>query len=145
VLIFPFLNANHRVVYLQARRMAKEPGKWKYVTLSNLKPAIYNLHVLHDIEPGDDLYICEGIPDTITALELNLHAIGVLGSGSFDHEIVELLLPYNLNIFPDKDEGGRFFVKNIRRAFYERGKTIQERIIPEPYKDLNEYFITKNS
>jgi DNA primase len=145
VIIFPFISHDQRITYLQARRMSADPSNYKYLALSQLKPAIYNTRILAALNEEDDLFICEGVPDTITAMELGMPAIGVLGAASFDDEIVDRLLPYRINIFPDTDPAGQLFVRKVRQAFYEKGKTIQERTLPKPYKDLNEYFIAKNS
>jgi DNA primase len=145
VLVFPFNDLNLRITYLQARRMCTDPGKFKYLALSQLKPAIYNINILTQLKEGDNLFICEGVPDTITAMELKMPAIGVLGANSFDDDVVDLLLQYRINIFPDTDPAGQLFVRKVRQAFYEKGKTIQERSLPKPYKDLNEYFISENN
>lgn len=145
VIIFPFTDLNYRIKYLQGRRLNLERIPNKYVNLSQIRPYVYNIQTLTELNDGDQLYICEGIPDTITAMHLGLNAIGVLGASSFDSGLVCTLLKYRIGVIPDTDAGGQTFLDNIRKAFSERGKTVQKYNIPKPFNDLNEYFITKNS
>jgi DNA primase len=87
--------------------------------------------MLTELNDGDQLYICEGIPDTITAMQMGLKAIGVLGASSFDSELVTMLLKYRIGVIPDADAGGQTFLENVRKAFNEKGKTIQKYNVPK--------------
>jgi DNA primase len=145
VIIFPFVDLNYRIKYLQGRRLNLDKIPSKYINLSQIRPYVYNIHTLTELNDGDQLYICEGIPDTITATHLGLKAIGVLGASSFDSELVTMLMKYRIGVIPDADAGGQTFLDNVRNAFYKKGKTVQKYNIPKPFNDLNEYFTTKNS
>ncbi|MDB4901946.1 MAG: zinc finger, CHC2-family protein [Mucilaginibacter sp.] len=144
VIIFPFADLNYRIQYLQGRRLNIDRIPNKYINLSNIRPYVYNIHILTQLNDGDQLYICEGIPDTITAMHLGLKAIGVLGASNFDSELVTMLMKYRIGVMPDADTGGQIFMDSVRKAFNEKGKTVQKYNIPKPYNDLNEYFITKD-
>lgn len=145
VIIFPFVDLNYRINYLQGRRLNLDKIQSKYINLSQIRPYVYNIHTLTELNEGDQLYICEGIPDTITAMHLGLKAIGVLGASSFDSELVTMLMKYRIGVIPDADAGGKKFLDNVRKEFDKKGKTVQKYTIPKPFNDLNEYFITKDS
>lgn len=145
VIIFPFTDLNYRIRYLQGRRLNLNKIPSKYINLSQIQPYIYNIHSLTEMSDGDQLYICEGVPDTITAMHLGLKAIGILGANSFNLELVTMLMNYRIGVIPDADAGGQTFLNNVRKAFDSKGKTVQKYSIPKPFNDLNEYFTSKNS
>jgi DNA primase len=141
-LIFPFVDLNYRIKYLQGRRLKLDRIPNKYVNLSKIRPYVYNIYTLTELNDGDQLYICEGIPDTITAMHMGLKAIGVLGASSFDSELVTMLIKYRIGIIPDADAGGQTFLENVRKAFNEKGKTIQKYNVPKPYNDPGKSLLT---
>jgi DNA primase catalytic core len=145
VIIFPFVDLNCRIIYLQARRLNFNNTGVKYVNLMGIKPSLYNLPVLSEMNEGDKLYLCEGVPDTISAISFNLKTIGVLGANNFNIEYLDLLSSYQIYAIPDRDHGGEVFLNNLRVAFSTVGKTVQVIRIPNPYKDLNEYFSKKDN
>ncbi|SHL04580.1 CHC2 zinc finger domain-containing protein [Flavobacterium chilense] len=145
VIIFPFLNLNHRIIYIQARRLNFKTSEAKYLNLLGVKPSLYNLTILAHLSDGEKIYLCEGVPDTISAIGLNLKAIGVLGANNFNYEYLDLLSNFQICAIPDMDNGGEIFLKNLRIAFDTIGKTVQLIKIPKPYKDLNEYFSKKDN
>ena len=143
VIIFPFADLNHRINYLQARRLNWKSGA-KYVNLKGIKPYPYNLQILNELNSNDRIHICEGIPDTISAIQLGLHAIGILGANNFSKNYLNLLSNYQIYIIPDHDVGGETFYKKVREAFETIGKSIQIKKIPEQFKDINELLIKQN-
>jgi DNA primase len=144
VIIFPFMDLNYRINYIQARRLdtTKMP---KYLNLLGVKPCPYNLTVLNDMNEGDKLYLCEGVPDTISAISLKLKAIGILGANNFNKDYLELLSNYQIFAIPDGDHGGEIFLNNLRTAFSTVGKIVKVIKIPNHHKDLNEYITKKNN
>ena len=143
VIVFPYLDENLRIVNLQGRRlMSSEP---KYVFLRGISPTLYNLNILNELQRGDRLLLCEGVPDTISALELGHKAVGVPGAHNFKPEFVSLLMDYDIYVVPDRDKGGQDFLNNVKTAFKTRGKTIREFQVPDGNNDLNDYLIRKNS
>ncbi len=143
VIIFPFTDLNHRINYVQGRRLNFSSGA-KYVNLKGIRPYPYNLQVLIDLKSNDRIHICEGIPDTISATQLGLNAIGILGANNFDTNYLNLLSTYQIYIIPDHDIGGETFYRKVQKAFETVGKSIQLKKIPEQFKDLNELLIKQN-
>lgn len=143
VILFPFIDENFRVNYIQGRNIGV--GRAKHINLKAINPQIYNLSILHKLKPKDNLYFCEGISDTLTALAMNYNAIGVLGANNFNKKFTKLFIDYSIYIFPDSDAGGDKFTSNIKQAFNEFGVNVRVQKIPKGYKDLNEFYTNKNS
>ena len=141
-LIIPFFNELSRITYLKGRIIKIQRG---HRNLKDCKTDIYNRIILSKITDGDDLYLCEGETDTLSALSMGLKAIGFLGAASFDKGYVELLKNYNLIVVPDNDAAGIKFFQTIRDAFNEINKPIDRISIDSKYKDLNEYYVQKYS
>jgi len=136
VLLFPFVQDSH-IVYIQGRRFNDNEGA-KYVGLNGLVKPLFNLNVLRSLRKGDPLYICEGVPDVISAFEMGFPAVGVLGAHSFKEEYADLLLPYHIYVIPDRDIAGAAFVRKIKEAFRRKGSVVE--VLDFPFgKDLTEY------
>jgi len=145
VIIFPFTDLNGRITYLQGRRMNLDKINIKHINLAKLSPFPYNLNIISQIKFGDDVYLCEGISDTITAIHFNLNAIGILGANNFNDQLLPILQNYRIFVIPDRDRGGDSFLQSVREAFLTIGKTVQQIKIPTIYNDLNEFFNKKDS
>lgn len=133
-LIFPFFQ-NGDIVYLQARRFRGEP---KYLNMMGriAKPA-YNLDCLQKLSPNSKVYICEGIPDTLSLLQASQAAVAVLGVYAFKDSYVDLFYPYDVVLCGDGDSAGQEFNKRVGDIFKRHGKAVKALIIPEG-KDINE-------
>lgn len=138
--IIPFFNESSRITYLKGRILNVKRG---HRNLKDCNTDIYNRIMLSKIKKGDDLYLCEGETDTLSALSMGLKAIGFLGASSFDKGYVELLKNYNLIVVPDNDTAGVKFFQTIRNAFNEISKPVDRISINSNYKDLNEYYVQK--
>jgi DNA primase len=143
VIIFPYLDENFRIVNLQGRRYPKTGAK--YVLLNGIPVSLYNLSCINLINRGDRLLICEGVPDTVSAIMLGFFAVGVPGANNFKQDFVDVLMDYDIHVVPHRDEAGQKFINNVKAAFKLRGKTIREFRVPPGNNDLNEYLIRKNS
>lgn len=143
VIIFPFFDLKQQATYLQARRMC-EDGKSKYLNLKGIRKEIYNLNCITQMNPGEKLFICEGIPDTITMIEKGVKTIGVLGAHGFDEKYVPLLLDYTIYIIPDADLAGGSMVKKVVNSFKKVDKDIKLVKLPDGKKDVNELHTTNN-
>lgn len=135
--IIPFFNESARITYLKGRILSVERG---HRNLRDCKTDIYNRILLNKINNGDDLYLCEGETDTLSALSMGLNAVGFLGASSFEKGYVDLLKNYNLFVVPDNDTAGVNFFHSIRDAFFAINKPVNRISIKPNYKDLNEYY-----
>lgn len=141
VIVFPFLDSKGHVTYIQGRRLKSD--EIKYVNLFNSKPGVYNIRILETMSKNEQLFICEGVPDTITALQMEWKAIGILGAANFDPLLVTKLENFRITVVPDTDYGGLVFFKGIKELFAKRGRTIYKMNLKN-YNDLNEYYLREN-
>jgi DNA primase len=139
VLIFPFIDLNERITYLQARRLVYHSGP-KYLNLKGVQKPVYNINCLKDLKQGAEIIICEGIPDTITMVEYGFNAIGVLGPSEFDEQTISSLLPFTIYVLPDNDPTGQRLSTRISTAFRKIGKPIKKITLPKNKKDANEFY-----
>lgn len=136
-IIFPFYDQLDNIIYLQGRRIGdKEP---KYINLLGVETPIYNLSILKCLKKNQKIFICEGIPDTIAAIEKGLNSVGILGANNFKDKWVEIFTDYIVVVIPDNDKAGDKFVHDLEKLFEQRRKAIQVAHIPPKYKDYADY------
>jgi DNA primase len=136
-MLFPFFE-HAEVVYIQGRRLANKGPK--YVGLNRIKKPLFNADSLANLEDSRLVLICEGIPDTISAVQGGFNAVGVLGASSFDFSWVEVLSRFRLIVVPDMDEAGEKFAESIQAAFRPVGLVVESTLLPRG-KDLSEYLM----
>lgn len=136
IILFPFYNLMNRIIYIQGRQIGDlEP---KYINLKGVETYIYNLNVINNMSKNKPIYICEGIPDALTAYERGLNAVGIMGANNFKDEWTNYFTPYQINVVPDNDAAGERFSEAIESYFKSVGKPIQIVRVPDK-KDLTEY------
>lgn len=137
-LLFPFL-VDDNVTYLQARR--PDSGRTKrWYCPSSLPPPLFNGDALSTAKRT--ITLCEGVTDVISAFELDMDAVGLLGTSSrLDGETVARFLGRNLAIVGDEDEAGRDFARRMSSLFAPHGLTIVRKRLPAGCNDLNDYLI----
>lgn len=140
--IIPFFNEKDAITFLKGRILEE---KNEHRNLENIKTEIYNRQIIKELKHDDQLFICEGETDTLSALSIGKNAIGILGANNFKKEYVELLKDFQIFIAPDNDEAGHNFFETIRNAFWEIGKSVERTKIPSNYKDLNQYYYAELS
>lgn len=130
--IFPIV-IRGKVVSLTGR-MLSEGLPSKFMHLKGEISYLYNEDVLYG---SDEIIICEGPVDTITAVQYGYAAVGVLGAQSFKESYVSKFKNVS-NIYAclDNDEGGRLGTKRLDEVFHGNIKVIK---LPEG-EDLNDYF-----
>ena len=116
---FPIFH-RQRVVYGVCGKFLdndKEPDK-KYKNLASGPLGIGSRQFLYNINAAykkEEVFICEGIPDTLTALTLGLNAVGTLGAGNIPD--AGLFKHFNrIFIIPDNDENENGYWAAIEAA-----------------------------
>jgi len=85
------------------------------------------------------LYICEGVSDTATALDIGLNAIGKVCAGSGDDLIEDLLPDYlDVSIMADNDNAGIVAAEKLKTRLTNSTRCVTI-IIPEEGNDLREF------
>ena len=135
--IIPFFNESDKISFLKGRELDKDK---KHLNLKNVPTEIYNRRLLKKIKPGDDLLICEGETDTLSALSMDFNAVGLLGAHAFKEEYVTLLKDFNLRLVPDNDKAGIQMMKRINDIFLKEGINVDVVYLTDS-NDLNEYYV----
>ena len=123
-LVIPFFDSEGNVLALQGRNIDdnEEP---RYRLLAGVKTPLYNRHALAGLREGETVYLCEGVLDCLSAMELGLRTpVAVVGVSNFQAEYFDLLEPYKLIVASDRDGAGRAFYIRIEREYLKRGKRI---------------------
>ncbi len=138
-ILFPFID-NGEIIYIQGRRLIDTHPK--YIGLNEIKKPIYNWDLIHSLKPGHRLYICEGIPDTIMALQNNYNSIGILGTSRISELAIKKLNKFNISIVPDNDVPGFKWAFRIQKQFLNICKIIRILKVPKG-NDFDEYLLQK--
>jgi DNA primase len=130
-IIFPILNRG-RVVFLTGRRLdSKEP---KYLHLPGEISYLFNEEALS----SKTVYLVEGVPDCISAVQSGYLAAAVLGAANFKAEYLPRFSRcQTIYICFDGDEAGKTGALKTADLIGERARIIQ---LPEGL-DLNEFLI----
>jgi len=141
-LLFPFFS-DGLVVYIQARR-ADEGRDYRWICPAKLLPPPYNLDVLDG--PAGTITICEGITDVLSAHELRMAPIGVLGAArDLSATVIDRLARRNVAIFSDADRAGTALAQRLRRQLASRGITVVTKRLPPGINDLNDYLQSRQA
>lgn len=137
-LLFPFLLAGD-VVYLQARRPDQEK-QFRWVCPAKLLPPVYNLDVLS--HQASTIWVCEGVTDVLSAHELGMTAIGLVGaSARIDDKTVLRLRGRNVAVLGDADAAGHRFAHAMVGLMGQHGITAVAKRLPLGVSDLNEHLL----
>ena len=141
-LIFPFLE-NEQIAYLQVRLLSKTEAKGKWRNLNRRKRHIYNVDTILR-SSRKPFAICEGVMDTLSAIELGYNAIGLLGvSTQLNANQVTKLRDRQVDILLDWDPAGNRRSAELQKQLRRFGIASTRKRQPAPgVKDLNDYLIS---
>lgn len=141
--IFPFWEAS-KAVYLQARALAgaEQYGKWR--NLNSQPKRIYNVDAITQTSKRP-FAICEGVIDTLSAIELGYSAVGMMGwSAKFKPDQIRALRKKEVEILLDWDEKGEKGAQQLREELNQYGVvSIRKKLPSKTATDLNEYLKEK--
>lgn len=141
--IFPFWEGG-KAVYLQARVLAgaEQYGKWR--NLISHPKRIYNVDAITQTSKRP-FAICEGVIDTLSAIELGYSAVGMMGwSAKFTSDQIRALRKKEVEILLDWDEKGEKGARQLREELNQYGVVSIRKMLPSTTAtDLNEYLKEK--
>ena len=140
-ILFPF-NRGNKIIYIQGRRVLS--GQPKYMGLRGVIKPLYNYDLLTQLSAGSTVCICEGVTDALTASQIGLNAVGVLGALSFRKEWCDILNKFRIVIIPDADSAGEKFEQKIREAFLAKGHAVEALRLPKG-SDLTDLLMTQKN
>ncbi|QJU57137.1 hypothetical protein HL653_04450 [Sphingomonas sp. AP4-R1] len=135
-LLFPFI-IDGNVAYLQARR-PDSGTQWRWLCPNSLLPPVFNRSALTD--GTATISICEGVTDVVSAHELGMPAIGLVGANArLEDATLDLLRGRNVAIFGDRDAAGSRFARHLVDRLAEIGVTAIPKRLPPGADDLNDH------
>lgn len=139
-LLFPFFDCD-AVVYLQARR-CDNLRQHRWLCPANLAPSPFNLNALSD--SSTTLTICEGVTDVLSAHELGMSAVGLLGAwGKLQPHHMARLRSRNIAVVGDSDPAGQGFAKRLMKELARHGFTVTSKRLPVDCNDINDFLLSR--
>lgn len=142
ILLFPYYDITGRATYMQARAIDTEAAgprgpMPKELSLSGHIPMPYNARLLNG-EPGQ-VFLCEGVIDTLTLLEQGFPAVGVPGAANFKAAWAPLFRNKVVHVAFDPDGPGETGAAKAIERLQAMGIEAR-RLAPPTGKDLNDWF-----
>ena len=141
--IFPFLEGG-KAVYLQARTLCKPKNRSKWLNLLDRPRRIYNLEAITQ-DSKRPFAICEGIIDTLSAIEFGYSAVGIMGvtAGLRQNQILALRKK-EVEILLDWDKKGEKKAQSLQKELDRYGVvSIRKKLPSTTASDLNDYLKEK--
>ncbi len=140
--VFPFLEGG-KVLYLQSRALDSNT-KYKWQNLSFHPKRIYNVDAITQASKRP-FAICEGVIDTLSAIELGYSAVGMMGwSAKFSPDQIRVLRKKEVEILLDWDDKGEKGAQILRKKLNQYGVvSIRKKLPCTTATDLNEYLKEK--
>jgi 5S rRNA maturation endonuclease (ribonuclease M5) len=156
-LVIPFFDTNNELITLQFRIFNPSSKiKYKFYGATHT-PEAYNIdQILKQIEKGtikqgDNIFLTEGVIDTLTLLQEGQGAFAIMSASLSDKitdDKIKQLIKSKVNIIFafDNDEAGQKLEEKIKARFEKLGaKKLSKVALPEKIKDINQYFVEKNN
>ena len=140
-LLFPFLEET-RVSYLQTRQFSDGRYHTKWLNLNLRKLRLYNSDALHETQ-RKPIAVCEGVIDTLSAIELGYSAFGLVGvNATLGKHQISLLRGKSVNILLDWDPAGEKRAARLQQQMSQFGITATRKNKPSAHaNDVNEYLV----
>jgi hypothetical protein len=144
--VFPLLDPERRVLYLQARYL--RPNRRKYdnpsAELVPTSPRLAEMRLPGTARNENLVLMCEGVPDAaLTVAQYGYRAVAVLGAGLPDERLADALVARypqeHLLVAFDADHRGKAGSERLRELFAQAGAGDRVGVlaVPETFGDLN--------
>ena len=129
-------------MYFQARLISESADQGKWRNLNHRKRRIYNIDAMLEGE-SKRLAICEGVMDTLSAIELGYSAIGLMGVNAWlSEEQISGLRGREVDILLDWDPPGETHADELQKELRKFGIASTRKSRPSPAaKDVNDYLM----
>lgn len=143
-IIFPYFK-DEKIIYLQGRCIGIAPEHTsKYQFLSGVPRPMFNVDILKTLKTDSEVYITEGAIDCITLVKHGFAAVSLGSAKTYKKEWAKLFRRFNVKILFDNDSAGKQGTLDLMEELHLAGISVERRYIPQPYKDVNEYFQSFN-
>lgn len=141
-LIIPYYDINGNLIGLQTRYLGEDnPNfhipRFKRICCSQIR--LYNMQILNKIEPGEQLFITEGITDCLAMLTQGYNSVAIPSATSFPTDDLAILEKYNLYMVADNDRAGMDAFIKLYRLMLRYGCELKMVKLPSGFKDFCEF------
>lgn len=156
-LLIPYKDIEGNLVSVQARYLGHSPFKGETERVPRFQfpkgstCSIFNLPILKTLNPGDPLFVTEGVSDCLAMLSAGFNAIAIPSATLLKPSDVKLLRDFVIHIYPDRDAPGEKLFLDIKELLSPStrgagGGLVVRHQLPEGFKDIGQYyaFIHKN-
>lgn len=162
-ILYPFYDMDGNLIGIQSRytganmRFMTEEAQTRHNEIvkraprfqfpQGCKPMVYNLPVLRDIKPGEELWISEGVTDCLAILSSGRKCIAVPSATLLTRQNKELLTSVptkNWHIAPDQDQAGERLYQQLLSVANECGATLTRHQLPKGCKDFADFWKISN-
>lgn len=141
-LLFPYYNKKKELVGLQSRYLGDNEEAPRFQFISTQKTRLYNMPIMNELKPNEELYISEGITDCLALLSSGKKAVAIPSATIFPEYDLNALSEYRLVMVPDNDDAGKKAFGKLQQFFIDRFCFLKEEKLPEGVKDYSEYYRT---
>lgn len=130
-----------KIVSLQYRRRPddKQPDRYKGPWHLDDMDYFYNRDAADEVGESP-LYLCEGVPDTMTATQCGYRAVGIFGVTKYRLETFQRLSHGPVYLALHSDAPGQRATRNIGQFLVEQGYSVHVVVLPKDL-DLNEVYV----
>ena len=144
-LLFPFLE-NGQIAYVQARLISENVVRGKWRNLNHRRRRVYNIDAMLGTQRGR-FAVCEGVMDTLSAVELRYSAIGLMGvNATLEERQIRRLRGKDVDILFDWDPPGEARAAELQKEMRRFGiSSTRKRRLSPGAKDVNDYLVEKRA
>jgi Toprim-like len=150
--VFPALNEDGELQYVQTRYLNPGTGP-KYdnpsASLARNPRIAWTRSV--DAAAANTLFVCEGIPDGLTAAALGRRSVATLGSQACDQSVVNQIATFarrnalSIELVSDHDHAGKNWAHRLQAGLEDFGLTATNSEPPIAGSDFNDWFVRTNA
>jgi hypothetical protein len=143
-IVLPVLDDKDRAVYLQVRYLQPRGRRYENpaASLVGVSPRIAELRTARSAADDNLVLVCEGMPDALTAAQLGIRAVSVLGAGLPNNATAQALAgrfaSEHLVLAFDADGAGTAGAERLVELLGEpTSNRVSTLTVPARYGDLN--------
>lgn len=143
-LLFPYLS-EAGIVYFQSRSIDDSATGSRWRNLNHRRRKLFNESILDD-SSAKSVAICEGVMDSLSAYELNMEAVGLIGVSArlTKEQKLKLKTKKSIQILLDWDEKGEERSNQLMLELQRFGISAVRKVKPSlEINDLNDYLRKK--
>lgn len=141
-LMIPYLDKKKKIVGLQTRYLGDNQDAPRFQFLSKEKTRLYNMSILDDINPSDEVYISEGITDCLALLSAGKKAVAIPSATNLPRLDLMDLCTWDISMYPDNDDAGRKAFISLRTFFINQYTILTRKPLPASCKDYSDYYVS---